>query len=119
MQAAMQKLRYQSPKGLLNTEDLFDLNLSSLDDVAKAIDKKLRDHQISFVSSTPTDEVESLKMSIVLSVIHYKKDKLTEVKEAKKRDERKEIIIGALAEKEVDELKSKSAKELRKELKSL
>ena len=117
--AAMQKLRYQSPRGLLTTEDLFDLNLTNLDEVAKTIDKKLRDHQVSFISSTPINEIETLKLSVVLSVIEHTQEQLTNAKDASKRAERKSTILDALAEKEVDELKSKSAKELKRELKSL
>jgi hypothetical protein len=79
--AIRQKIRFDSPKGLLTAEDLWDLPLQStvsgkanLDDIARALHKQLKNgDDVSFVSTaTKSDPTVQLKFDIVKYVIEQK-----------------------------------------------
>jgi len=112
--AAKQKLRFNSNKGQLTVEDLFDLSLTSLDNIAKAVNRKLKDEvEESFIQkkSTASTELE-LQLDILKYIIEYK----TSVEEAnKKRAEtvaRKHQIEEILMRKKSQELEDLSVDEL-------
>jgi spore cortex formation protein SpoVR/YcgB (stage V sporulation) len=112
--AAKQKLRFNSNKGQLTVEDLFDLSLTSLDNIAKAVNRKLKDEvEESFIQkkSTASTELE-LQLDILKYIIEYK----TNVEEAnKKRAEtvaRKHQIEEILMRKKSQELEDLSVDEL-------
>lgn len=124
--AVRKKLRFESPKGLLTVEDLWDLPLTSqtgkanLDDIAKATNRKLRESgdEVSFVNPTKgTNTDDSLRMDILKYIIGVR---MAERDEAKKRAENKELkqrLYSKIAQKEdealdglsIDELKKKAA----------
>ena len=121
--AAKLKLRFESKRGLLTVEDLWDLPLThangvSLDAVARKVNKQLKvSEEESFVTvKDDASTILELKLSIVKDLIA---DKLAEKKEAETRVEkkaRKEKILAALARKEDETLGSLSADELKKML---
>ena len=115
------KLRFTTPRGLISTEDLWDLALTSktainLDDIAKGIAKELRESEDSFVVTTPTNTTLELKFDIVRHVISIKLEEAEEAKDAKINAERKSKILHKINELEEEELtEGKSIKQLRKE----
>lgn len=120
---AINKTRFDSPKGRISVEDLYDLPLQSrsnsdLDTVAKTIARKMRDlGEESFVASADPKLGElEFQLEVVKHVIAYKQDlNKARVKAAEKK-ERKELISEVLAEKEIDDLKALPTKELKKML---
>ena len=119
------KLRYATEVGNISTEELWDLplesnNKPSLDKVAMTISEELvAAGKKSFVKANKKDEVIELKLDIVKHIIAIKLDDIEVRKIDNERKDRKGLLIDVLAEKEIDELKSKSFKEIRKELKRL
>lgn len=118
--AAKQKLRFNSTKGQLTVEDLFDLSLTSLDNIAKAVNRKLKDEvEESFIKkkSTASTELE-LQLDILKYIIEYK----TNVEEANKK--RAETIANnsrieeIIARKKSQQLEDLSVEELQAMLNS-
>jgi len=117
------KMRFQTPKGQLSIEDIWDLPLTggtlSLDDVAKSLDKELRENGKSFVTKKKTDEKTQIKFDAVMYIIETKLREKEEAQEAAKRRERKQKILEIMENKELEKLSEKSLKELKRELKAL
>jgi len=117
------KVRFESPRGLLSIEDVWDLPLRkgmlTLDDMAKNLSKELRDNEESFVSDKK--EVKIIIMKLKFKAIkHIIGVKLKDEEACKKKVENKkkyETIVDVLAEKERKDLKGQSDKALRKRLK--
>ncbi len=117
------KLRFDTAKGKLSVEDLWELPLEkgvvNLNIIAVALSNELGESGINFVRDVEDDPIIALKFDVVKYIIRARVIELKEiVKEAERKDERNKII-DALGAKEIDELKGKSAKELRKALKKL
>ena len=123
-------MRFPSPQGLLHVEDVWDLPLlprnsrsqkANLDDMAKAMHKELRDSDTeSFVlkKSDPDEELQ-LRFDIVKHIIDVRlKEKEIRENEARMK-EKKAQILGILADKEIEDLKGKSADDLKKLLAEL
>jgi len=126
--AIKQRYRYNTPRGLVTTEDLWTIPLTNntnfnLDTIAIEIAKELESLDTkSFVNpASNIDKVRLLqaKLAIIKDIIA---DKLAE-QEAKKqvqfKAERRQKILEILASKEDKALKKKSQKELLKELEEL
>lgn len=75
-QAAKLKLRFDTTQGQLCTEDLFDLSLNSLDVIAKAVNKVLRDEtEETFIPSAQSRQRAThndLRLDILKHVIGVK-----------------------------------------------
>jgi hypothetical protein len=117
------KLTFDSPKGLLSVQDLWDLplqtslpNKPSLDSIAIALDAEIqKSGNKSFVStSTKTDSTLNLKLDIVKHIIEFKVNENAQNKIAHDKKELKEKILGVIAEKRDESLKGKSLEELEK-----
>ena len=126
-QAARLKLRFQTKMGLLSTEDLYDLPLTStkgnanLDDLARELDKKVKETaSTSFViKPAKTDDTTQLMFDIVVDVINTR---LAE-NEAKTRkhalEAQRQKITEAIVEKEHGLLKDASLDDLKAQLAAL
>lgn len=111
------KLRWESAKGNLTTEDLWDLPLTgqiSLDSLAKAVNRKLKEsEEESFVETrSKADATLDLKLDILKHIIAVKKEEREAILQAKENAVAREKILRALAEKQDESLKGKSEKEL-------
>jgi hypothetical protein len=126
--ATRKRLRFSSPMGPLSVEDLWELPLTStkanqanLDDIAIAINKKLKESSTeSFVRTTVRSNTElQLQMDIVKQIISERI--AMDEAAAKRRDkaEMRQKLTAMLAEKEMDELNSKSRDEILKMLEDL
>lgn len=112
--ASRQQLRFNSSKGMLTTEDLWQLSLESLDSIAKTVNKKLKsDSEESFIGKRTKSNTESeLQLDILKHIISVK---LAEDEARKTRTERTAKIaqLKELATaKEGEELKGKSKQEI-------
>lgn len=123
-QATRQKLRFESTKGLLSVEDLWDLPLDSavgkanLNDVARAVHRDLKaDDQISFVSAKQkTDDVAQMKMDIVKHIIQVKLSEADVAKQMREAKEKKQKILEIMSRKQDAALESASLEDLEKML---
>lgn len=127
--ASRTKLRFDTPKGLLATEDLWDLPLTSttgkanLDDLARDIYKSIKGSEegVSFVAPEPSvkNDAEKLRFEIVKYVIATKLAENDAAKKSRERGEQKQRLLALIAEKEDQALAWKSLDELRAQVAAL
>ena len=123
-QATRLKLRFKSPVGLLTIEDLWDLPLkgkrADLDGIARTIAKTIQENEIgSFVDKKKLNPTDELKLDIVKSIIASKLEDKTKKEQAVLNVERQKLLLEALNEKQIDEIKTKSVAELQAEIDQL
>jgi len=126
--ATKAKLRFESDVGMLTTEQLWDLPLTSrgdrpnLDRVARAIFQDLKDEgETSFVEVKPNlrkAELE-LKLEVVKHVIEVRLAEKAAAEKAAEKAERKRKLLSVLATKEEQELQGKTRAELEAEIAAL
>lgn len=115
------KLRFDSSKGPLAAEDLWDLPLAqdprraNLDDIAISLHRQLKNGEdVSFVDKEKkSDAIVQLKFDIVKHVIEVRLAERDLAATAKGNAEQKQKILGIIAEKEGESLKGKSLDELK------
>lgn len=119
--ALQNKWRFQTTKGALTPEDLFDLSLASLDNLAKAENKTLKaSEEESFIPNARSgvnenrDRLDLLKAVIAIKVAEAEKKKRA-ADTAAKRQQLRELISA----KQDDALKAKSMEDLLAELAAL
>lgn len=127
--ASRTKIRFQSSRGNLTVEDLWDVPLRSRDDfnlnaVAKAANKAYTDAtEENFVESGSGRTALQAKTEAALEIVKYVIDvKLDEERSAKRRAENKierEKLLQILAEKQDGKLSELSEKELKKRIEAL
>lgn len=112
--ASKNKIRFETSKGLLSTEELWDLGLHSLDKLAIGLNRQLKESATeSFVVETPrADTILQMKFDVVLAVITSKKQDAQEAASRAETSERNELIRSIISDKKNEELKSKSLEEL-------
>lgn len=119
--ASRMKLRFNTQRGVLSVEDLWDLPLIQLDNIAIALNKKLQESKTeSFIKTRTKDTTElELKFNIAKHIIDVKlqeqEDRLLESEKKAKRQK----ILDLMAKKQDAELEGKSLEELAKELEAL
>lgn len=121
--ATRSKIRFASPRfASLATEDLFDLSLTQLDEVAKGINRQINaEKEESFLSQNKNAVRKDLelKLEIVKHVIGVKETEAAERVAAQNKAAQRQKLINALAEAEQREVQSKTPEELRAELAAL
>lgn len=126
-QALKQKLRFDTVRGNLTTEQLFDLPLQSksnqanLDSIAIALDTELKEtSQKSFVNNvSPNAAVLELKLEIVKYIIKERMELNKKRIEEQERLSKKQQLLDLINQKEQESLSSKSLEELKAELENL
>jgi len=120
------KFRFDSVRGELTTEDLFQLPLTSrngldLDNVAKAVNAELKEMgEESFVEVVSPRKTElEYKLEIVKYIIKMRKDENAAKLEFAKRKQEIEKIESLLERKSEEALSSLSEEELKSRLASL
>lgn len=110
------KLRINSTKGILSVEDLWDLPLEKLNNLAKDVNRKLREQgEEDFLGNTPSrDSKLSLTLDIIKEVITVRLGEKLKQEEAAEKKAKKERLMAILARKEEESLEGKSAEEIRK-----
>jgi len=105
--ATRQKLRFESPKGLLTTEEIWDLPLQStkgpnLDDMAKSLDRQVRESGQSFVDKSVNkgNDTLNLKFEIIKAVIGVRLAENAEALDTQKKLDTKKKLLEILAKKQ-------------------
>jgi hypothetical protein len=83
--ATRQKLRFQTTLGNLLVEDVWDLSLQQLNQIAKALKKEIKtsENEEDFLNEkTEVDEKTQLRFDIVIEILNIKKAEAKEQKEA-------------------------------------
>jgi hypothetical protein len=125
--AARLKLRFETPKGLITVEDLFELPLTvrnggaSLDNIARDLNRKIKDTETeSFVDDTPkSDTITELKFEIVKHVIGVRKAEAAAAKEKADKAAKRQQILGIMERKQNEKLEGTSLEDLQKMLEAL
>lgn len=122
-QASRLKLRFNTAgSGFCTAEDLWDLPLESstkanLFAIGNAIHKDLNSTSGDiFAKTKDVDVVSALRFEIVKHIIEVKTQDLAASKNASAIKEHNQLIMGIIKEKELDGLKGKSIKQLKKEM---
>lgn len=115
------KLRFSTDRGLLSIEDLWDLNLTQLNTLAKSLRKKLKEGEEEDFLNTKSeaDVTDKLRFDIVLSILEVKKTEKAEREQASEIKMKREKLLGLIAEKQDADLRNKPVEELLKELEAL
>jgi hypothetical protein len=109
--------RFNTSKGSLSTEQLYDLSLNNLTTAIKNQKKVLNttnnDDELSFLDeSNNVNPEEQLRFDILKDVYLTKKSELDKARKAALDKENNEKILSLIYSKQEDELKSKSIEEL-------
>lgn len=115
-EASKNKLRFQTNKGILSTEQLWDLSLTDLDSLAVSLEKAYKESgKKSFlVVKSKKDKELKLKFDICLDVLSTKVEEQELLTKDRERKEHNAKIDALIAEKQEESLKSKSIEELEK-----
>lgn len=124
-QASQQKLRFQTNRGILSSEQLWDLSQADLSSAIKAVKKTLTkndDDELSFLAeSTIVDTDNELRFNILKDVFLTKKKEVDERRDAAEAKKFEQKIITLIAEREEkdmeDELNAMSIDELKELIK--
>lgn len=114
LEATRQKLRFQTNKGLLSTEQLWDLSLSDLDTLAVSLEEQHAESgKKSFlVKRSVKDKTAKLRFEIALEVLQVKMEEAEAVKQKAEDKAHNEKILAIIADKQDESLKGKSVKQL-------
>lgn len=114
-EALQKKLRFKTNKGMITTEDLFDLSLQNLNTLAIMLDKKISEApKKSFIEELSAEENDDeLRFSIVKDVINIKLKARKDNINRAQIDARNKRIAELIAKKEDEALENKSIEELR------
>lgn len=108
------KLRFSTTKGKLTTEDLFDLSLTDLNNLAIALDKKLSETpRKSFISDiAPDTQEDELRFNIVKDIITLKLVERNAAQNAKAKAAEKAQLLEILHRKQNEALENLSVAEI-------
>ena len=125
-EASRKKLRFNTNRGLVTVEDLWDMPLThstgfSLDEVAKGLNREIKEagEESFVVEHSTTNKTIELKFDIVKAII---KDRLAEKEAAENAaitKAKKEKIMSIIAKKEEEKLEGESVEDLHKMLDEL
>lgn len=116
--ATQLKLRFNTTRGLLSVEQLWDLTptmLKSAIETQYASVKEASDG-LDFLGESTVDPIEQLKFDILKDVYLTKKEQAVEAKKIAEKKTRNKQIMEIIARKQDEELNGKSIEELTKML---
>lgn len=121
--ASREKIRFESSKGMLTVENLWDLPLQSkngddLDSVAKQVNKDLKEtEEESFVNPSTKKNVDAqLKLDIVKHIIKVRLDENKAKLEAQEKSARRKLLLEALQNKQQQNIMNMSEEQIKQEL---
>lgn len=108
-------------KGLVNTEDLFDLSVRELDIVFKTLNAQAKQSQEESLLATKTkdDEILSIQIAIVKHIVSVKLAEQEAREKAVAKREQKQKIMEIIAAKQDESLHNASVEELQAMLNDL
>lgn len=116
------RLKVRFPyKGLISVEDLWDLSVTELDSIFKALNAKLKlvNEESLLGEKSKADKLIELQVEIIKHVVSVKLKETNDQILAKERREKKQKIMDILVAKQDSDLQNKSAEELQKMLNDL
>jgi hypothetical protein len=119
--ATRKKFRFESTKGSLTVEDVFDLNLTALDKIAVALDDKIQQlGRKTFIDKRPASSTDlETQLEIIKYVIETKQKEDEERKLKQVKAEQKEFLKTLREKKQLAQLEGMSLEEIEKQLASL
>lgn len=114
--------KYRFPyKGMVSVEDLWDLTPRNLDTVFRALsaDVKAAQEESLLAAKSAADTALETKLSIVKYIFEVKLAEIEKAKLTKENREKKQKLLGLIAEKQDAELHDKSVAELQSMLDAL
>ena len=113
--------RYPSNKGLITTEDLFCLSLNDLNEIAKKINKLIKDSEEESFISGPNfnNNNDSKRLDIIKHIINLKINEQNAKMIEKSNAEKRQRILEIINKKDEESLKNMSKEELEKLLTSI
>lgn len=104
--ASRGKLRFESGRGLLTVEDLWDLNLKSLDGIAVAVDEQLTPRSKSFLENPDKkadqeQALNELRLEILKTVIEVKQTENKAARAAADKAKQLEFLKGLREKKQI------------------
>lgn len=120
--ASRLKLRFDTNKGMLSVEDLWDLPLMSatnkvnLDDIARSLHRQLKnDDDVSFVNlDRKSDKIVQLKFDVVKYIIEVRLAEADAAKITRENREKKDRLLQLIAERQDDDLKNMPLDDLKR-----
>lgn len=116
------KNKYRFPyRGQISVEDMWDLSVTELDKIFKTLNKQVKTAQEESLLETKTKEDETIEnqIAIIRHIVSVKQKEANDRLREKERKAQKQRIMEIMADKEDEDLKSKSTEELRKMLEEL
>lgn len=112
-EATRLKLRFPY-KGLISTEDLWDLGETQLDSIYRDLSAKQRELVGDGLINTNNAEGDTLalQMKVVEAVFEYKRTAAEDARNASIKKAKRQKVLAALAAKKDEELMNKSVEEL-------
>lgn len=119
--ASRNKIRFNTNKGQISVEDLWDLSLTDLDKVAKAVSKALKeDTEESFIKPATRVNTElTTKLELVKHVISVRLGEQEARKKAAEKASQIAVLEDLLMRKQLEQLESLDAESIKKQLAEL
>jgi hypothetical protein len=110
------KVRFNTNKGMLTVEQLWDLSLDNLDALAVNLQESYEKSKgKSFLSPKSEEDKETkLQFDVVLDILKTKVEEAEIAKAARETKKQREKILGIIKEKEEEQLRNLSKEELEK-----
>ena len=120
-QASRLKLRFQTTKGVVKVEDLWDLQLTVLNDAYKVLVKELRETETDSLLETPSKAPNhnQLRADIIKHVVETRRAEAAKKKNAAANKAEKDKLLAILENKQNEELQNMSADELKQKIAAL
>ncbi len=117
--AIFERLRFQTKKGELTTEQLCTVSVEDLNELAMSLDEEYQKSgkKSYLIKKSEKDKKSKLKFDVVLDILNTKLEEAQALTEAKETKEHNEKIIKLIAEKKDESLKGKSITQLEAMLK--
>ncbi len=112
--ASRMKLRFKTDKGLVTVEDVWDLPLTKLDTIAKALRRTLQDDRMdSFITEERQPDVETeLRFDIVKDIILVRLAEKKSAETAVIKRQKRAQIMNLIEDKKSEALKDSTIEEL-------
>ena len=112
--ASRMKLRFQTAKGLVSTEDLWALPLTKLDEIAVEINSKIKATATgSFLTPKTNPDAElSLGLEILVYIMNKRQAENAAVRDLEKRKAEKQRLLNLIDQKKEEQLAGLTLEEL-------
>lgn len=113
-EASKLKLRFSTNKGMLSVDNLWDLSIPELDDLAISLEEDYKESgKKSFITKRSVkDKTKKLQFDIVLDILNTKVEEEEAARDAKLTKEHNDKIDALIAKKQESALEDKSIAEL-------